>query len=81
MDLDTPYMFTLIPLVFHSQKFIKSALSSCLVLQRTSNKPIKNLTSKLNSRGQGKENSKKKTRKFEDKLTSTKIKTWLNQRE
>ena len=37
--------------------------------------------SKLNSGGQGKENSKTKPRKFKDKLKSTKSKKGLNQRE
>ena len=77
-----------IPLVFHSQSvFTRSQVpvqffkEHPINLSRIQHQSERCDGSKLNSRDQGKENSMSKPRQFEDKLKSTKIKKWSNQRE
>jgi len=86
MDLTTPYVFTLNFTCFTLKSVFTRSQDPTQLFKEPSINPsrIQHQSercngSKLNSGGQGKENSKTKLRKLEDILKSTKIKKWLNQ--
>jgi len=77
-----------IPFVFHSQSVFTCSQVPVQFFEeppintsRIQHQSERRYESKLNSGGQEKENSKTKPREFKDKLKSTKIKKWINQRE